>query len=462
MSFQNLSPLASKVLGVLSLLAPDAVPESLFEVRGGSILHVRTNTKQHRVFDAVRELTSHGLVQKDSDTNTLSTHRLIQSEFRYYINERLQDSFLNSSKLLYESFPKQVHDRTFQPRFKECARLIPHVLGLAQQQQLQLLLMSSATPGLQASTAFCRLTCNAAYYQAEIGSTRGELAKTVEAAMQSFHSTGLTHEDPLAYARICNTAALEKEMSGDFRGAKSLLDIALKLRSDNLPPGHEDIWVVMNNLGNLNLSLQNYSEALRFHLLCKETVAKHNATNNYQNLARCYKGLGRYHDAIECFNKARQLFGPNPTSRYFIETGNLFMSVGNFAEAKDMFRKGHEKLQAEDLGLSGNAATCLYKLAVVELREYHTSKREVSLDTAVTLLREAVTMMEYGKVADCELARASYMLSVALLTRDGGSTEALAWREKAELVRQALQGDSYLDEAHGEWAYDQMVEYWAR
>jgi hypothetical protein len=76
-------------------------------------------------------------------------------------------------------------------------------------------------------------------------------------------------------------------------------------------------------------------------------------------------------------------------------------------------------------------------------------------------LREAVGMMEDWNVADCELARASYMLSVALLNQYAGSTEALMLREKAELVRQALQGDSYFAEAHGAWPYDQMVDHWS-
>lgn len=68
----------------------------------------------------------------------------------------------------------------------------------------------------------------------------------------------------------------------------------------------------MNNLGNINLSLQNYSEALRFHLVCKQTVAKavkRNVAMNYHNLGRCYTGLGRYSDARECFDSARQLSG---------------------------------------------------------------------------------------------------------------------------------------------------------
>ena len=74
----------------------------------------------------------------------------------------------------------------------------------------------------------------------------------------------------------------------------------------------------MNNFGNLNLSLQNYSEAFRFYIICKETVAKEvkrNVVINYHNLGRCYTGLGRYSDAIECFNKAKQLSGFSPSFR---------------------------------------------------------------------------------------------------------------------------------------------------
>lgn len=59
------------------------------------------------------------------------------------------------------------------------------------------------------------------------------------------------------------------------------------------------------------------------------------------------------------------------------------MSNGNLAEAKDMFHKGHERLKADGLGLSADTATCLYKLAVVALREYFASKCEAALDAAV-------------------------------------------------------------------------------
>lgn len=69
----------------------------------------------HRVSDVVDELVSCALVQRHSATNTLSTHRLIQTEFRYYIKENLQHTFLDLSKLFYESFRSRYMEGPFNP-----------------------------------------------------------------------------------------------------------------------------------------------------------------------------------------------------------------------------------------------------------------------------------------------------------------------------------------------------------
>ena len=71
-------------------------------------------------------------------------------------------------------------------------------------------------------------------------------------------------------------------------------------------------------------------------------------------------------------------------------------------------------------------------------------------------------MMESWGVADCEIARASYMLSVAMLHQDSGSPDALVWREKAEALRRGMHGDAYVPDAHGEAVYNRMVESWVR
>ncbi len=71
-------------------------------------------------------------------------------------------------------------------------------------------------------------------------------------------------------------------------------------------------------------------------------------------------------------------------------------------------------------------------------------------------------MMEFWKVADCEIARASYMLSVASSLQNNSDPDAAVWREKAERVRQRMQPRGYFAEAHGEAVYDLMVKDWVR
>lgn len=101
---------------------------------------------------------------------------------------------------------------------------------------------------------------------------------------------------------------------------------------------------------------------------------------NYQGLLQV-SGKERSGDLPS--SEVSALTHENSNGRYFLQIGNLFMSIGNLAEAKDMFRKGHERLKADGLVLLSDTATCLYKLTVVALREDYASKCEVTLDTAV-------------------------------------------------------------------------------
>lgn len=231
----------------------------------------------------------------------------MQSEFRYYILDQLQDAFNDAAELLYHSFPKQTYGRSFEPDFEQCSKLIQHVYCLRDHADSA---RKTSRP-LSASKYFCRLMCNAAYYLVEKGATK-ELETTISVSMKAFQSTGLIGEEPLAYAHLCNSAALEREMSGDFKSAETLLQTAYEIRRNDLPAGHEDIWVVTNNLGNLSLSLGRYEDALRYHRLCQDTLAtsvKGNVTMNLNNLCRALTGLGRFPEAFAMLNRAKELHG---------------------------------------------------------------------------------------------------------------------------------------------------------
>lgn len=225
---------------------------------------------------------------------------------RYHIRENIQNAFDDASLLLFHAFPQQVHGRTFEPQFPQCEMFIQHLYSL--RDHLSRSTVSSSS--LQPSAQLCRLMCNAAYYLVERGVTK-ELEKTISVAMDAFRSSHLIVTDPLAYAHLCNSAALEREMSGDFASSKTFLETSRDIRCRELPPGHEDIWVVMNNLGNLALSMGRPHEALRYHLICKDTVntaVTRNVAINANNITRAYTALGRFSDAMDHLNKSKALF----------------------------------------------------------------------------------------------------------------------------------------------------------
>ncbi|KAK4144607.1 uncharacterized protein C8A04DRAFT_36599 [Dichotomopilus funicola] len=435
----TLSSSAATLLGVLSLLAPDNIPDA--------------DAPCCRVSDIMEELLSLGLIHRDAATNNLSIHRLVQSEFRYSSRNTLQQTLQDASQLLFHAFPKQVFGRSFRPQFPKCRTFIQHVYFLRDHTAAALNHQRSLGVSLRPSKDFCRLMCNAAYYLVETGAAK-ELARMVDVTRTAFHATGLITEEPLSYAHFCNSAGLEREMSGDFSSAKELLERAKDIRFRELP------------LGNLNLSSGKYPEALKYHLICKETVnyeVKANVRMNWNNLGRCYTGLGCYSEAMGAFEKAKGLIlNKQPGFRnHYYWIGNMQMAQGNLEGAKAAYTKGWECLKDTGEIVSADMAVCMYKLGLIALRNHYGSRDKELPGQAIDYFRKAISMMEFWKVADCEVARASYMLSMAL-SHNGGNSEAAMWLERAEGVRKQMQGPEYVAEGHGEIVYDSLVESWVR
>lgn len=259
----------------------------------------------------MEELVGLALVSFNAVTDRISVHRLVQSEMRFYIRENIQSAFDDASLLLFQEFPSQIHGRSFRACFLQCELLIQHLYSLRDHLSSPAVLGNSLQPSVQ----LCRVMCDAAYYLVEKGATK-ELENTISVAMDAFRSTNLIETDALAYAHLCNSAGLEREMSGDFDSAKMFLETSRDIRCRELPLGHEDIWVVMNNLGNLSLSIGRPDEALRYHLICKDTVNTAVAGNlsiNINNIARAYTALGRFSDALDHLNKSKA--GVEPSFR---------------------------------------------------------------------------------------------------------------------------------------------------
>jgi hypothetical protein len=110
--------------------------------------------------EVIEQLLSLALIKKNPYSEELSVHRLVQTEFYYYLpeNER-QLAFSNAAKLLYASFPRQISGRLMLQDWGACQRFIQHVLGLVASYSAK----SEDGAELQPPVEFCKLMCNAAW-----------------------------------------------------------------------------------------------------------------------------------------------------------------------------------------------------------------------------------------------------------------------------------------------------------
>ncbi len=144
---------AYTLLGILSFLVPDGIPQDLFEPKNKAGLpkalqfcndalrweqftpnYVQNADILNSFDDASRPLLRLALARKESknsEERKLILHRLLQREFSFFIepHER-QEMFEYASWLLYRAFPERVAARFMHSRWPECERYIQHVISL--------------------------------------------------------------------------------------------------------------------------------------------------------------------------------------------------------------------------------------------------------------------------------------------------------------------------------------------
>ena len=102
-------------------------------------------------------LLSLALLKKSPLSQELSVHRLVQSEFCYYVtDEERQTMFDNATKLLYDAFPKQFNGRLMHSEWNTCSLYVQHVLSLARNFRTRNRDLASLHP----TAEFCKLLCS--------------------------------------------------------------------------------------------------------------------------------------------------------------------------------------------------------------------------------------------------------------------------------------------------------------
>lgn len=134
LSFEELDPCAASILGVLSYISPDKIPQELFESDDISQLPEDLSfcIDEFDFLGTLEPLLTLALVKRDKETRELSLHRLVQTQYRYYMRpEERQKVFDNAVKLLHRAFP-HVNSKAGQlyDRWTICQASLQHILAL--------------------------------------------------------------------------------------------------------------------------------------------------------------------------------------------------------------------------------------------------------------------------------------------------------------------------------------------
>jgi len=111
-------------------------------------------------FEVVDNLINLALIRRDKQTREFLIHRLVQSQFRYFLSDTTpagnQEAFDDATKLMYERFPKVNKNGQLFDRVHVCQLYSQHVSSLKNQFKAAI----GTSGAFQPSLLFCRLLEN--------------------------------------------------------------------------------------------------------------------------------------------------------------------------------------------------------------------------------------------------------------------------------------------------------------
>ncbi|KAG8163347.1 hypothetical protein KVR01_006644 [Diaporthe batatas] len=166
-SFKSLDKDSRSFLGVISFLMPDSIPQSLFELREEDLPEsIKFLSDEFSFWETIESLLMLSLVKRNRDTGVFSVHRMVQTQFRYFLSaEELQQAFQDTINLVHRIFPRQEEEKDqLYDQWDQCNALLQHVIFLKDCFQE----CYKTTVPLKATWEFCDLLIQCQRYLFEV------------------------------------------------------------------------------------------------------------------------------------------------------------------------------------------------------------------------------------------------------------------------------------------------------
>jgi tetratricopeptide (TPR) repeat protein len=424
------STAAADLLRVCAFLAPDNIPEEIFTL-GASMFaeplgHTAANALEFA--KAVGEAGRFSLIERNSQTQTLNMHRLVQEVLRDEMEPAIRHDWLEQTmKAVNQAFPH------FE--FKDwplCERLLPHVISLSNSEAIDSCKLTEV--GRLFNQAGTYLTGRGLYTLAETF-----LSRSLEIWKRQLG------EDHLNVAISLNNLAGLYESQGRYGEAEPMYVRALEIRERQLGENHPDVAQSLNNLAGLYRTQGRYSEAEPMHVRSLEIRERQlgedhpDVAQSLNNLALLYQSQGRYSEAEPMYVRSLEIWKRQLGEDHLnvaISLNNLagsYESQGRYSEAEPIYVQALEIRERQlgedhpDVAASLNNLALLYRtqeryseaelLFVRSLKIRERRLGEDHPDVAQSLNNLALLSQSQGCYGEAELL---YMQSLEIWKRQLG------------------------------------------
>ncbi len=339
LSFQKVeqeNKAAAELLRLCAFLAPDAIPEEIISEGAselGKILAPVAADPLH-LNDAIGVLRKYSLVKRDTETNTLSIHRLVQQVLKDGMNEKVRRQWAERAvRAVNQVFPYGWEVENWP----QCRRL------LAQAQVCERMIEEYGL--VFAGAARLLLYCGLYLYRQALY----VLAEPFFLSALSIAGKLDNSEYPRTYDMQHGLAILYQDQ-GKYSEAEELYREALATREKVLGKKSLDTAATQHELARLYEKQGKYEEAEELYREALATSEKmlgkeHPETAATQNeLAGQYQDQGKYKEAEELYQKAlatkEKLLGKEhpDTATTQHELARLYQNQGKYEEAENLYK----------------------------------------------------------------------------------------------------------------------------
>jgi tetratricopeptide (TPR) repeat protein/transcriptional regulator with XRE-family HTH domain len=247
---QRQNPVAADLLIVCCFLAPDEIPEALL-IRGASHLNVELEAMISDPFQlhmTFKDLLTYALLRRNTQTETLSVHHLVQTVLKEQMPEAVQRVWIERLIRLLDQLFLIEYGRKDTKHWAWYEQVLPHAHNLFQ----------LAKHWQLVSSELGSLLCKVARYL--FHKARYEQAEPLYLHAISVQERVLGTNHPDTAFSLNGLASLYCDL-GRYEEAEALALRALSICEQNLESGHHILAISLENLARLAYQQGRYEEA---------------------------------------------------------------------------------------------------------------------------------------------------------------------------------------------------------